>query len=195
MLAKLAVLFTFVYLAQAGNEAPPPKIHSYSVPQLAKVAYPAPTVHRTVETYSAPSIEKTTTIVRTITAPINAPAERSVRYHGPGGPEVGVAQQVAHVAPAVQYAPALQFGQAGLEAYSQPIAYQGYQGAFAQAPFAAYSAGIPAYNFGLGHDNLGAVYAAPSFGYSLGQVPAHGVPVAVHQAAAPVAVQSIKEGY
>lgn len=43
-------LFTVAHSApKPGQEAPPPKVHTYNVPSVAKVAYPGPTVTKNVE--------------------------------------------------------------------------------------------------------------------------------------------------
>jgi len=82
MFSKVAVVALAIFaVAQAGQEAPPAKAVTYNVPSVAKVSYPGPTVTKSVETYSAPSIEKTTLITRTITAPLNAPAVKVVKQH------------------------------------------------------------------------------------------------------------------
>jgi len=160
MNSKIVIILTLCTIAIAkpkpGHEAPQPFVHTYNAPTFAKVAYPGPTVTKNVETYSAPSIEKTTTITRTITTPINAPNIASVHYDAPAAP-VFAAAPVAHVA-AVGYAG---HGYAG-----HGFAGHGYAGAV--APFAA----------GFGFDGgIGGqtIYNAPSLGYNVG----YGAPAVV----------------
>lgn len=191
MNSKVAIFVALFALAYAkpkpGQEAPPPKVHTYNVPSVAKVAYPGPQVTKSVETYSAPSIEKTTTITRTITAPLNAPNVQSVQYSAPAAPVVA--------APAAVAAP-IAFGGPGIGGgfgYGAP-GYGGFAGYAAGPAFAGYAAGpaygavkgysvptlslggpavgpsLAAYAPGAGGHGIGyaTLYSAPSLGYNLG---------------------------
>ncbi|CAG7831890.1 unnamed protein product, partial [Allacma fusca] len=94
-------------------------------------SYPGPTVTKSVETYSAPSIEKTTLITRTITAPLNAPPVKSVTYSAPAAPVAAVA--AAPVA-AVAAAPGIAYG----AQVAAPVQYASY--AAAPVQYASYAA-------------------------------------------------------
>lgn len=204
MFSKVAVFVTVFAVVFAGQEPPPPKVHTYNVNQVAKVQYPGPQVAKQVETYSAPSIEKTTTITRTITAPLNAPQGRTVAYASPSpvikaaAPAVlAVPQQFAYAAPGYAHGPAAYAAPAYAAA---PVAYAGL-GAVS-APGLAYQAPIGAGYAGHGQQ-FQTVYSSPSLGYSLGgaqflaaapaayAAPAYAAPA--YAAAAPAAV--VKSGY
>jgi hypothetical protein len=200
MYSKIAVVAALFAVAYAGHEAPPAKAVTYNVPSVAKVSYPGATVTKSVETYSAPSIEKTTLITRTITAPINAPAVKSVSYSAPAAPVAHAhAAYGAPVAHAAYGAPVAHAGYAhaapavGYAAYGAPVAYAGY--AHAAPAVKAYAAptlslATPQFAYaaaphyaGYAQHGIGGqtVYSAPALGYSLGHE------AAAYYAAAPVA--------
>jgi len=189
MIAKIAVVLAVIAVVHCGEDAPPPKAHTYNVPVVSKVSYPGPAQTKSVETYSAPSIEKTTTITRTITAPINAPAERQVAYSAPaapvlrsagyapalaaplgfasplsyGGQGLGLGLATTYSAPALGYSlggPGLAF--AAAPAYAAPVAYAA-PIAYQAAPVAAY--GAPAASYGAPAASYGAPLSAPSDSY------------------------------
>ncbi|ODN04133.1 hypothetical protein Ocin01_02543 [Orchesella cincta] len=172
MFSKVAFVATLFAVAHAGHEAPPAKAHAYSVPSVAKVSYPAPTITKSVETYSAPSIEKTTTITRTITAPLNAPPVKSIQYSAPPAPVVVKSSPTLYAAPSFGAAP----GVLSQKGYSAPAVLSVQSlGYGAQPLFAAYAAPQ-----GL---NLATTYGSPSLGYSLGNFGGNTVAL---KAAAPV---------
>jgi len=192
MYSKVAIFLALFAIAQAkpapGVEAPPPKVHTYNIPSVAKVSYPGPHVTKSVETYSAPSIEKTTTITRTITAPLNAPNVQSVQYSAPAVPAYGgpvaayggpVAAGIGYAhGPAIGYAagPAIGYAAGPVKGYNVPTLSLG---------FPAGGPSLAAHTPGAGYGGIGfaTLYASPSLGYSLGGPAAY--------AAAPAAVAAV----
>lgn len=131
------------------DDVPAPRSVTYNVPATSQVSYAGAGTHKSVETYSAPSIEKTTTITRTITAPINAPAERHVAYSAPSAP-------ILRAAPVAFAAPA---------GFASPLSYGGFGGGLGGIGLATtYSA--PSLGYSLGGGPAVAYAAAPAVAYA-----------------------------